>query len=378
MSSKKGVPVRVRLSTTMAKESTARPRLGRLRRKALAEQKQKQQQKGRQKDVSSATTKTTTTTTASLGLQLSVLKTNLEHRDWNAVRGQLREAVAKARSDHEAAVAVAAQKALKAQRWRRKRGSKQPPEIPYKSPLLAKSSSGRTAIHWCLLDRTIPTDIVLYMIKDAPDIAATYDNKFQLPLHIAVQRGQSLKIIAELMVANPLAINQDDLTGRTPLEYAAAIAKKQTSSEKIQSWATPEDDHTLRWQDGQDLRWAVVRYLLLASASHPQTKIDVGDGQPLLLDVMVHSAPPSVVSLLIAASSGILQSGKHGVAFACSGLYLCISRKYPTPILKSLTQECQDEVRIVRDETGTFCLLSRTFFGGTKPDSHHHKKEWDW
>ena len=321
-------------------------------------------------------------------MDLAELKQFVEKREWHSLQHLLSTVVDEARQRHDKAVEAyqkalaASQKRFRLRRRHRNKGKNGDPALvlpQYSSPFLVQSSSGRTALHWCLLDRATPNELLLFILRDAPACAAIPDRFQQLPMHLAVQRGHSIRVIAELMVTHPLAINQADLQQETPLDYAVAIAQrlsakavaekqkeqeqrknrvKKSTGSNTQSWAKPVGLELLEWQDGQDQRWSVVRYLLLGAASHKSTKLSVGgkqekQQQPMLLEAMIHAAPPSVVSLLIAASTDLLQKG---VALSCSALYLCISRKYPLPILQSLTNESHQDVKHVRDETGELII----------------------
>jgi hypothetical protein len=93
------------------------------------------------------------------------------------------------------------------------------------------------------------------------------------------------------------------------------------------------------WQAKQVETWALVHWLLLSSTTHPQSSLSVGGKKPMLVDALLHAAPPPIISLLIGASSMLLSFDNRATAFIGSNLYSSITRHYPLVILKNLAAQ---------------------------------------
>jgi ankyrin repeat protein len=267
------------------------------------------------------------------------------------------------------------------------------------SVFLQQDKDGRTPLHVALTHSQTPTDILLLLLQVEPGAAAIPNAKGRFPLHTAVWYGHHIEAIAELVEAHPAAIGTTDGRGQTPLAYAMATAIQQTHLEQAPSsfWmpATPRlegDDDDMddeeeqsnqarnqsveaKWQETAVERWAVVHWLLLASATYPQTSLTVGGQKPMLVEALVFAAPPAVVSLLIGASVVLLSYESRASAFAGTTLYTCIARQYPLPILMSLALQCPKDVRSVADETG-MGLIAAQFVVGCFQRRNDATEEW--
>lgn len=259
---------------------------------------------------------------------------------------------------------------------------------------LQQDKNGLTVLHAALTHSTTPADVLLLMIQVEPQAASIHNAKGRLPLHTAVWYGHHMEVVAELVEAYPAAIGTADGRGQTPLAYAMANAVQQTNLELAPSsfWmpVTPEDHEEederesqpkhgtspeALWQENAVERWAVVHWLLLASATYPQTSLTVGGQKPMLVEALVFAAPPAVVSLLIGASVVLLSYEKKASAFAGTTLYTCIARQYPSSILMSLALQCPADVRGVADETG-MGLIAAQFVVGCFQRRNDATDEW--
>lgn len=260
-----------------------------------------------------------------------------------------------------------------------------------------QDKGGRTLLHLALTHSSTPTDVVLLLMKIEPRAATIPNAKGRFPLHTAVWYGHHIDVVAELVEAHPSAIGAADGRGQTPLAYAMANAITNTDLDKAPSsfWmpAPPRDDDDddneeehenhnqggdsmeAVWQERAVERWAVVHWLLLASATYPQTSLTVGGQKPMLVEALVFAAPPAVVSLLIGASVVLLSYESRASAFAGTTLYTCIARQYPLSILVSLALQCPADVRSVSDETG-MGLIAAQFVVGCFQRRNDATEEW--
>lgn len=228
--------------------------------------------------------------------------------------------------------------------------------------LLGQDSDGRTPLHLALSSKKTPNDVLLSMIRLEPSAASVLNLAKRSPLFMAVVHRHHIDVLAELIEADPSTLSLRDTSGNSPLSYAVDIAIQETDVKCAPRghWMHADDDtDEARWQEEQGERWGHVHWLLLSSATHPQTSLSVGDDKPMLVDALLHSAPPAVISLLIGASTIFLDETNRAVAFAGSTMYTCIHRHYPQSILYSLAMLCPREVRQVRDETGMGLLSSQ-------------------
>lgn len=239
-------------------------------------------------------------------------------------------------------------------------------DVRDKTGLLSQDDEQRTPLHWMVSSRKSPVEVVLQILQTEPRAAATPNHRGRLPLHFAVVHRQDISVIAALIEAYPAAISFPDSKGQSPLQYAVDIAKRE-SLRKIMPrtfWMPlPDDCEEAVWQDGQSERWGIVHWLLLSSATHPQTSLSVGGRKPMLVEALLAAASPAVISLLIGASVMLLSYENKASAFAGSTLYTCITRHYPLTILKSLASQCPPDVYKIRDETG-MGLVSAQFIAG--------------
>ena len=260
-----------------------------------------------------------------------------------------------------------------------------------KPTFLQQDKDGRTILHAALTHSSTPSDILLLLIQVERQAAAVPNAKGRFPLHTAVWYGHDMEVIAELVEAYPAAIGATDGRGQTPLAYAMATAIQKTNIEEAPSsfWmpytSSEEDDEDeeaqartsaqKHWQEAAVERWAVVHWLLLASATYPQTSLTVGGQKPMLVEALVFAAPPAVVSLLIGASVVLLSYEKRASAFAGTTLYTCIARQYPSSILMSLALQCPADVCGVADETG-MGLIAAQFVVGCFQRRNDATEEW--
>jgi hypothetical protein len=234
------------------------------------------------------------------------------------------------------------------------------------SGLLTRDREGRTPLHLALSSKDTPTDIAVALVQLEPKAAAISNERERLPLHFAVVHQHHNDVLSELIEAFPAALAATDVNDKSPLAYAMDMAKHRTDvmCAPRTYWMPPEvGSEEAKWQAKQGETWDVVHWLLLSSATHPQASLSVGGKKPMLVDALVHAAPPPVISLLIGASSMLLSFDNRATAFAGSTLYSCITRHYPLAILKSLAAQCPKDVRTVRDETG-MGLISALFISG--------------
>lgn len=259
-----------------------------------------------------------------------------------------------------------------------------------------QDKDGRTLLHLALTHSTTPTDVLLLLMQIEPQAATVPNAKGRFPLHTAVWYGHHIEVVAELVEAHPSAIGTADGRGQTPLSYAMANAISQTDLDQAPSsfWMPvpprdeeegdetadqdgfwPGDSPQALWQEVAVERWAVVHWLLLASATYPQTSLTVGGQKPMLVEALVFAAPPAVVSLLIGASVVLLSYESRASAFAGTTLYTCIARQYPLSILMSLALQCPADVRSVSDETG-MGLIAAQFVVGCFQRRNDATEEW--
>jgi Zinc finger, C3HC4 type (RING finger) len=238
-----------------------------------------------------------------------------------------------------------------------------------RSGFLVQDAEQKTPLHVILSSRRSPPDLVLQVLYAEPRAASMPNNRGRLPLHFAVVHRQDFSVIAALIDVFPAAISFPDSKGRSPLQYAVDIAKRESQSKSAGPaprtyWMPlPDDCEEAMWQEDQSDRWAVVHWLLLSSATHPQTSLSVGGRKPLLVEALLCAASPAVISLLVGASVTLLSYENKATAFAGSTLYTCITRHYPLTILMSLANQCHPDVHKVRDETG-MGLVSAQFISG--------------
>jgi Zinc finger, C3HC4 type (RING finger) len=233
--------------------------------------------------------------------------------------------------------------------------------------LLSLDDEQRTPLHLILSCRKVPTDIVQEIIGLEPRAVTIPNRRGRLPLHFAIVHRVDISIIAALIDAYPAAMSFPDSKGLSPLQYAVDIAKRDsrngTSPPRTFWMQLPDFCDEAMWQEEQADRWSVVHWLLLSSATHPQTSLSVGGRKPMLVEALLSAASPAVISLLIGASVMLLTHEKKATAFAGSTLYTCITRHYPLTILMSLASQCPPDVYKVRDETG-MGLVSAQFISG--------------
>jgi len=232
--------------------------------------------------------------------------------------------------------------------------------------LLTTDSDGRTPLHVALTSRAVPSDVLVQMIQTEPKAVAMANHRGRYPLHFAVVHRHDVSVIAELVDVYPVALAAADAKGLSPLAYAMEGAKRETDLRQApRTFWMPVPDNSLEaaWQEEQGERWGIVHWLLLSSATHPQTSLSVNGDKPMLVDALIHAAPPAVISLLIGASVMLLSHANRATAFAGSTLYSCIARQYPLTILMSLVSQCPRDVQQVRDETG-MGLVSSQYISG--------------
>jgi hypothetical protein len=232
--------------------------------------------------------------------------------------------------------------------------------------LLTRDREGRTPLHLALSSKDTPEDIAVALVQLEPKAAAISNERERLPLHFAVVHKHHNDVLSELIEAYPAALAATDVNDKSPLAYAMDMAKHRTDVMRAPRtyWMPPEiGSEEAKWQAKQGETWDVVHWLLLSSATHPQSSLSVGGKNPMLVDALIYAAPPAVISLLIGASSMLLSFDNRATAFAGSTLYSCITRHYPLAILKSLAAQCPKDVGRVRDETG-MGLISALFISG--------------
>ena len=283
--------------------------------------------------------------------------------------------------------------------WKRlgvKRGKEEKQNSNDPTGLLSVDQDGRTPLHIALTTTTTsttitttsttaqikkcPTDVLLTMIQVEPKAATLANSRGRLPIHFAVVHQHPIEIIAELVDAYPNSLSAVDCQGMSPLAYAMDTARRLTylHTAPQQFWMPTATTADASWQTTQREKWSVVHWLLLASATHPQTSLSLGEGeQPMLVDALVHAAPPAVISLLIGASVMLLSYENRATAFAASTLYSCIARHYPLAILMGLASHCPGDVHLVRDETG-MGLVSSQFISGCYEVVEQQHEDDDW
>jgi hypothetical protein len=242
--------------------------------------------------------------------------------------------------------------------------------------LLALDKERRTPLHLALTSKDAPHEILVAIIRLEPKAAGFSNERKRLPLHFAVVHQHHIVVVGELIEAYPRGLAASDAKGKTPLAYAMDLGIKDTDLAKcpITFWMPAEDDtEEGEWQEEQSERWGVVHWLLLSLATHPQAGLSVGGKKPMLVDALLHAAPPAVISLLIGASSMLLSFDNRATAFAGSTLYSCITRHYPLTILMSLAAQCPADIRNVRDETGMGLVAALFISGCFKPGEN---SEW--
>lgn len=251
--------------------------------------------------------------------------------------------------------------------------------------LLALDGENRTPLHVLLSLRDDNLDdLILNVLHLEPKAATMPTKKQRYCLHYAIANRHDWGVVGEIVEAFPEALSKLDCNGFSPLQYAMQMAIRSSvrSPPPRTYWMSIGTDDTasmdsmaegaLQWQEEQAQRWAVVHWLLLSSATHPQSSLDVGASQkPMLVDALVHAAPPAVISLLIGASVTLLSYEHKLSAFAASSLYTCITRHYPATILISLSSQLlmfrggggSVDVHKVRDETGMGLVAAQYISG---------------
>jgi hypothetical protein len=286
-----------------------------------------------------------------------------------------------------------------------------------KESLLSTNLAGRTPLQLALNTPGIPDHMLKAFIQAQPRAVAIADAKGRLPLHFAVVRQRPLSIIAQLVDLHPQALHHQDQKGKTPVIYAMEVAKRHTNLDSAPKgfWAsgpvmmpptqnnssTPNAISVQEWQAEQYRRWGTTRWLLEQSTHRhrqynqqtEQNGIVIATGtavatsqvdhdhpflirhvstqkisQPMLIEAMLHAAPPAIVAMLITASSFLLapttketsttvehvHHQQQRMSLGCSAMYLAIFRQYPITIVRQLGELLadSDEVKAVRDETG--------------------------
>lgn len=265
--------------------------------------------------------------------------------------------------------------------------------------LLSVDDDNRTPLH-AMLKSCTDQDLLLSMITAEPRAATVKSSKDRLALHFAVVHRHGWPVIAAIIDAHPPGLSSVDTKGLSPLQYAIGNAVRESSKARAPTtyWMKLLDDNeepfdaqtheAFSWQVEQKQRWAVVHWLLLSSATHPQSSLSLGctgrQNNPMLVEALVHAAPPAVVSLLIGASVMMLSYNRKVTSFAASTLYTCITRHYPESILRSLAsqllvfRESGARYDKVRDETGVGFVAAQYISGCfTQPQQGSVQREWE-
>lgn len=271
--------------------------------------------------------------------------------------------------------------------------------------LLSVDEEFRTPLHLLLTVPTSPTWLILNILKQEPRAATQQTMRGRLPLHLAiVHRAEDTEILEALVEAFPAAISVSDRSGRqlTPLQYAMEFAIEAADEECDDDgnenvlpprtyWAPHDNDDNVEngddasffktesvaaiWQKQQSARWSTVQWLLMASATHAQTCLSIGGRKPMLVDALLHAAPPVVVQLLLGASISLLSHQDAATAFAGTTLYTCIARHYPLSILQNLASQCPRDAASTRDATGTG-LVAALYITGCFDRTNARTQEW--
>lgn len=278
----------------------------------------------------------------------------------------------------------------------------QPNHLLDRTSLLTSNAAGRTPLQMALNTPEIPDSLLLAMLRAQPQAVSRADAKGRLPLHFAIVKERHMSTIQALVELHVDALYHKDKKGKTPVAYALEVAKRRTllSEAPKHFWAYVESHHSseAEWQASQTKNWEVARWFLHTTASQlPQQQIhghyayepDQGqqqspedllvqtnsenNTQPYLIQAMLHAAPPSVVELLINASTSLLnietlsvlddfesdddeenEENLKAISLGCSTFYLAIFRQYPLSILRQMGSLllASHEVKSVRDETG--------------------------
>lgn len=266
--------------------------------------------------------------------------------------------------------------------------------------LLETDDDRRTPLH-LILKLCKDQSIALDVINLEPGAASIATSKGRLPLHFAVVHRHDWPTIAGLIDAYPAGLSALDSRGHSPLRYAINISMRENmkivpprtywmplTGENDGDYSTedPVIEEVALWQEEQIERWATVHWLLLSSATHPQSSLSVeGRQRPMLVEALLCAAPPPVISLLIGASVMSLPFENKITVFAASTLYTCITRQYPLPILQSLANQLHVLVRgssnkidmsALRDETGMGLVSAQYISCCFVQPQHGQNHEW--
>mmetsp|Transcript_3443 Transcript_3443/g.9801 ORF Transcript_3443/g.9801 Transcript_3443/m.9801 type:complete len:296 (+) Transcript_3443:2-889(+) len=207
------------------------------------------------------------------------------------------------------------------------------------SPLLhVEPETGRTPLH-CACWQPVPNKLIQKLLFVARLAASKVDTAGkQYPLHMAVQSGRrNIDLLDKLIKAYPPASWELDAYGKTPLLWAVDNAifnieygsnsnnnkgdinngGDASHSESIIDninitgpkpspppycfWGFPHYPHHQEWQQRQEQRFAIVKWLLENRIARNQPLL-LEELLPTLLECLQSAAPPSVIRLALKLS----------------------------------------------------------------------------
>jgi len=123
------------------------------------------------------------------------------------------------------------------------------------------------------------------------------------------------------------------------------------------TWGIPRTQEQIQWQERQEYHWSKVRFML--SAYSARRKIFKKTERELLLWVIDHAAPPSVIEVALFASQKLL---KVDPTLASSALHLFMRRQYPIKNLHLLLHHFP--VQNIETMDAARRLLSKYYIAG--------------
>eukprot|EP00980_Cylindrotheca_fusiformis_P006417 scaffold1375_cov137-Cylindrotheca_fusiformis.AAC.6 len=223
---------------------------------------------------------------------------------------------------------------VKAAHWVKEKVKKpETEEPPPLSPLLALNELGQTPLHASIANLA-PDRLIIRLAFSERRAALIADKQGHLPLHLATIHERNTQVIDRCIRSNFHHMQQLDLMGRTALWYAAERAVIRTEENLLDLdlyWGIPRDQQDMEWQERQEVFYEKVKFILLSYSS--RRKVMIPEERLILLELLEHAAPPSVVELCTKACQGMLHTDP---SLASSALKIFMRRSYPIKNLQLL------------------------------------------
>jgi hypothetical protein len=234
-----------------------------------------------------------------------------------------------------------------------------PPELQPVSPLLALNEAGQTPLHLAIINLA-PDKYLIRMLFCEKRQALIADQEGHLPLHLSCIHERNQPVIDRCIRSNFEHMQEEDNNGRTPLWYSVERAKELCKEDGY--WGIPRSREDAEWQEGQEVVWAKVRFILLSYST--RRKVMIESEREILLVAVEYGAPPAVVEVCVLACQGML---KTDPTLASSALRLFMKQDYPIKNLQLLLHHFPAEN--VESSEAARRLLSENYHKGneTKP-----------